>query len=136
METSVSKAFLAEALGVAFDRAYYFDPWLRREVDARCHQYVQGALDDFAVSAHWPVCWPRPYFRYASRSGRLRQWWSASWGARSDCWASIGCSPTAPPNPLTPAGFLAATIGTLAISTLCRAVYAVSGRRKKGPGKM
>ncbi len=40
------------------------------------------------------------------------------------------------PNPLTPAGFLAATIGALAILTLCRAVYAVSGRRKKGPGKM
>ena len=45
--TSVSKAFLAEALGVSFDRVYYFDPAVRREVDARCHQYVEGALADF-----------------------------------------------------------------------------------------
>ena len=49
LETSVSKAFLAEALGVAFDRAYYFDAWLRREVDARCHEYVEGALKDLDV---------------------------------------------------------------------------------------
>jgi hypothetical protein len=49
LETSVSKAFMAEALGVVFDRAYYFDPWLRREVDARCHQYAEGALEDLDV---------------------------------------------------------------------------------------
>jgi hypothetical protein len=46
LETSVSKAFMAEALGVAFDRAYYFDPWLRREVDARCHRYAEETLQD------------------------------------------------------------------------------------------
>ena len=49
LETSVSKAFMAEVLGVSFDRAYYFDPWLRREVDAHCHQYVDGALNDLDV---------------------------------------------------------------------------------------
>ncbi|MGA2254056.1 MAG: hypothetical protein ABSG53_05285 [Thermoguttaceae bacterium] len=40
---------MAEALGVSFDRAYYFDPWLRRDVDARCHQYAEGALKDLDV---------------------------------------------------------------------------------------
>jgi len=49
LETSVSKAFMAGALGVSFDRAYYFDPWLRREVDARCHKYAEGALKDLDV---------------------------------------------------------------------------------------
>jgi len=49
LETSVSKAFMAEALGVSFDRAYYFDPWLRREVDARCHQCAEEALKDLDV---------------------------------------------------------------------------------------
>jgi hypothetical protein len=46
LETSVSKAFMAEALGVSFDRAYYFDPGLRRDVDARCHHYAETALKD------------------------------------------------------------------------------------------
>ncbi len=49
LETSVSKAFMAETLGVSFDRDYYFDPWLRREVDARCHQYAEEALQDLDV---------------------------------------------------------------------------------------
>jgi hypothetical protein len=39
-EASVSKAFMAQALGVAFDRAYYFDPFLRRETDLRCQSYL------------------------------------------------------------------------------------------------
>jgi len=49
LETSVSKAFMAEALGLSFDRSYYFDPWLRRDVDARCHQYAEDALTDLDV---------------------------------------------------------------------------------------
>ncbi len=49
LETSVSKAFMAEALGVCFDRGYYFDPWLRREADARCHQYAVESLRDLDV---------------------------------------------------------------------------------------
>jgi hypothetical protein len=43
---SVSKALLAQALGVAFDRAYYFDTRRRRETDARCHEYVDEHLSD------------------------------------------------------------------------------------------
>jgi len=46
LETSVSKALMAEALDVSFDREYYFDPWRRREVDARCHRYAEEALQD------------------------------------------------------------------------------------------
>ncbi len=41
-EASVSKAFMAQALGVAFDRAYYFDPFLRRETDLRCQAYLDS----------------------------------------------------------------------------------------------
>jgi hypothetical protein len=40
LETSVSKAFLGQALGVSFDRDYYFDPFLRHHIDAECHRYV------------------------------------------------------------------------------------------------
>ena len=40
-----SKSFLAEALGVSFDRAYSFTPG-SHEVDARCHQYVEQSLQD------------------------------------------------------------------------------------------
>lgn len=47
LETSVSKAFLSHALGISFGRAYYFDPFLRREIDARCHKYVEEHLGDF-----------------------------------------------------------------------------------------
>lgn len=46
LETSVSKAVMAEALGVVFDEAYYFDPEVRREVDGRCHAYAERALAD------------------------------------------------------------------------------------------
>jgi hypothetical protein len=46
LETSVSKAFLSQALGIAFNRDYYFDPFLRHETDARCHQYAAQELQD------------------------------------------------------------------------------------------
>ena len=46
LATSVSKAFLAQALGVVFDRAYYFDHQQRRETDGRCHAYVSEHLRD------------------------------------------------------------------------------------------
>ena len=39
------------------------------------------------------------------------------------------------PNPITPLGFLAATIGALAVLTLYRVLCAVSGRRNKGADK-
>lgn len=43
---SVSKGWLAKAIGVTFDRAYYLDPERRRETDRLCHQYVAGELAD------------------------------------------------------------------------------------------
>jgi hypothetical protein len=46
LETSVSKAFLAQALGIAFDHDYYFDPFLRHQIDTRCHLYVGQQLKD------------------------------------------------------------------------------------------
>ncbi len=46
LETSVSKPFLSQALGIFFDHDYYFDPFLRRQIDARCHSYVSEELKD------------------------------------------------------------------------------------------
>jgi len=46
LETSVSKAFLNQALGIVFDSSYYLDPFLRREMDARCHRYAETNLCD------------------------------------------------------------------------------------------
>jgi len=37
---TLSKAWLAEELGVRFDRDYYFDPGKRHEVDCRCNEYA------------------------------------------------------------------------------------------------
>jgi hypothetical protein len=37
---TLSKAWLAEALGVTFDRDYYYDPNKRYAVDCRCNQYA------------------------------------------------------------------------------------------------
>jgi hypothetical protein len=46
LEISVSKAFLSQALGISFDRGYYFDPFVRRQADVRCHEYVEQQLQD------------------------------------------------------------------------------------------
>jgi len=35
---TLSKAWLADELGVRFDRDYYFDPGRRYEVDCRCNE--------------------------------------------------------------------------------------------------
>ena len=45
----MSKSFLAQALGIAFDRAYYFDHLRRYEIDAGCHEYVAKHLNDLDV---------------------------------------------------------------------------------------
>lgn len=37
---SVSKAFMAQALGVAFDSAYYFDPFHRHSIDLQCQDFL------------------------------------------------------------------------------------------------
>jgi len=41
-EASVSKAFMAQVLGVTFDHAYYFDPSLRSETDIKCQAYLDS----------------------------------------------------------------------------------------------
>lgn len=35
-----------QAIGVSFDRDYYFDPFKRREIDALCHAYTADRLSD------------------------------------------------------------------------------------------
>jgi len=42
---TLSKAYLAKALGVAFNREYYFEPQMRYAVDSQCQQYA---------AAHFP----------------------------------------------------------------------------------
>ncbi|MEA3224453.1 MAG: uroporphyrinogen decarboxylase family protein [Planctomycetota bacterium] len=37
---TLSKAWMAEALGVAFDRDYYFDPKRRHAIDTKCNDYA------------------------------------------------------------------------------------------------
>lgn len=37
---TLSKAYLAETLGVAFNHEYYFDPQQRYVVDSQCHEYA------------------------------------------------------------------------------------------------
>jgi len=46
---SVSKALLGQALGISFNRDYYFDPFLRHKIDARCHAYVAEQLNDLGA---------------------------------------------------------------------------------------
>jgi hypothetical protein len=46
LETSISKAFMAQALGISFDHDYYFDPFLRHQIDTRCHRYAAEQLSD------------------------------------------------------------------------------------------
>lgn len=40
VEISISKAFMAKALGVTFDHSYYFDPFRRCAVDLKCQAYL------------------------------------------------------------------------------------------------
>ena len=46
---SVSKSWLAQRLGVAFNRDYYFDTRTRHEVDTRCNAYEADKLSDLNV---------------------------------------------------------------------------------------
>ncbi|GAF80853.1 unnamed protein product, partial [marine sediment metagenome] len=46
---TVSKSWMAEAIGVAFDREYYFDPEHRHAVDCRCHAYAAEFLGDLGL---------------------------------------------------------------------------------------
>jgi hypothetical protein len=46
---SVSKSWLANELGVEFDRQYYFDPVRRHAIDRQCNEYVAKTLGDLEV---------------------------------------------------------------------------------------
>lgn len=41
LETSVSKAFMSQALGIVFDHTYYFDPSHRHAIDFTCQAYLE-----------------------------------------------------------------------------------------------
>lgn len=43
---TVSKSWMAETLGVVFDRQYYFDPRHRHAIDLRCNAYLRENLAD------------------------------------------------------------------------------------------
>jgi len=46
---SLSKGWMARALDVAFDRAYYFDLQRRLEIDRRCNAYARRELADLNI---------------------------------------------------------------------------------------
>jgi len=46
LAVSVSKGFVAGRLGAVFDRAYYFDPTRRHDVDLQCQELVRRELAD------------------------------------------------------------------------------------------
>ena len=59
---TLSKAWLHEALGVAFDRDYYFDPVRRHAIDSRCNEYAVREFPGMGL------------FYSESNLGRLRFW--------------------------------------------------------------
>ena len=46
---TLSKGWLAKALGVKFDRDYYFNPNRRHEIDCRCNQYAAEQFPDMRL---------------------------------------------------------------------------------------
>jgi len=59
---TLSKAWMAESLGVRFDRDYYFDPAKRHEVDCRCNEYAAEQFADMRL------------FYSESNLGRIDYW--------------------------------------------------------------
>jgi len=59
---TISKAWLNQAIGVAFNRDYYFDPDRRHAVDCLCSEYVAKAFADI------------PIFYSESNLGRKEHW--------------------------------------------------------------
>jgi len=59
---TLSKAWMNRALGVAFDRDYYFDPAKRHAVDCRCNEYAAETFPGMAV------------FYSESNLGRIDYW--------------------------------------------------------------
>ena len=46
---TVSKGWMARALGVAFDRSYYFDPRERHAIDLRCNETLRQRLPELGL---------------------------------------------------------------------------------------
>jgi hypothetical protein len=46
---TVSKAYLAKALGATFNRAYYMDSQQRYAVDSQCHEYIASHFPDMRL---------------------------------------------------------------------------------------
>ena len=46
---TLSKAWMARALGVTFDRDYYFDPYRRYAVDSLCNEYASQQFSDMLL---------------------------------------------------------------------------------------
>lgn len=59
---TISKAWLSQAIGVAFDRDYYFDPDRRHTIDCLCNEYVAETFPDI------------PIFYSESNLGRKEYW--------------------------------------------------------------
>jgi hypothetical protein len=59
---TLSKAWMNRAIGVVFDREYYFDPGKRHAVDSRCNEYAAKTFPDMAV------------FYSESNLGRIDYW--------------------------------------------------------------
>ena len=59
---TLSKAWMNRALGVAFDRDYYFDPAQRHAIDCRCNEYAAETFAGMAV------------FYSESNLGRIDYW--------------------------------------------------------------
>jgi len=59
---TLSKAWLHDALGVAFDRDYYFDPARRHAIDCQCNDYAAREFPGMGL------------FYSESNLGRLRYW--------------------------------------------------------------
>ncbi len=59
---TLSKAWMNRALGVAFDRDYYFDPARRHAIDCRCNEYAAETFPGMAV------------FYSESNLGRIDYW--------------------------------------------------------------
>jgi len=59
---TLSKAWMNEALGVAFDRDYYFDPARRHAIDCQCNEYATEKFPGMGL------------FYSESNLGRLQYW--------------------------------------------------------------
>ena len=59
---TLSKAWLSQAIGVAFDRDYYFDPDRRHAIDCLCNEYAAETFPDI------------PVFYSESNLGRKEYW--------------------------------------------------------------